>query len=565
MKAARHTFKKGEHVVHHFGEDDLKGKLDHSILFDGFVVKSLVDPALAKKEKDDFVTISHREVLKLTPQQKVHVEKKRIEEATKSLEKMKSHSSATLEKKSLSHLLSDHDNVDVPTEIYYHQRANYVEYSTCGTSVDVTEVAFGIELDKCFRCKNEHSSEERGCKATVDYMNYMVNYTSYESLTCDDSYYWMDRVTDSWPTNECVYNAFRHDILYSSISYADPNGGFTNAFYNNSDPYCHEAPIYYLKHLSASSEELCLKTGEQGSIRVDRGCEYQHLYHNDHCSGPAYQLYPMKSIVNKCRVHDESENLPFFVSSHEIHLDHNGGRSFFCGLGQPERPICLNENGLPCQDVMDYINHGFVGVPSPSARVCKPHNNDDQLRVEFVHMAQDPVTQYGMIKLAIKTPDDVSLSDRFRVVMKLFDNTGQKETFNSFKFNGIPENKTLTFQKEGMFAPSIHAREVAVKIKQRVFDEDRAFIRKSCVRFAFPGDEEEEGHNDRLDPNQDQHHSPSYSPTSGQPSGQPFMEPTGKPSSQPSNTPSAQPSSGPSSQPSCQPSGSPTAQPPLAP
>ena len=43
---------------------------------------------------------------------------------------------------------------------------------------------------------------------------------------------------------------------------------------------------------------------------------------------------------------------------------------------------------------------------------------------------------------------------------------------------------------------TIEPREMAIKIKQRVNDEDRAFVRKSCIRFAFPGDDEDGEHND---------------------------------------------------------------------
>ena len=100
-------------------------------------------------------------------------------------------------------------------------------------------------------------------------------------------------------------------------------------------------------------------------------------------------------------------------------------------------------------------------------------------------MAKNDNTTRGVAKMTIKTPDDVTPADRFRIVMKIFGD-GKKEHLASFKFNGRPENHTLTFQWEVLFTPSFEPREGIVKIKQRVYDEDRNFIRKSCVRFGFP-------------------------------------------------------------------------------
>merc|ERR1711871_1318756 len=118
----------------------------------------------------------------------------------------------SLKKRSSLHMLSDHDHEDAPTEIYYHQPGNYIEYSSCGSSYE--PVSFGLEADKCFRCVKHDTGETRGCKATYDWMHNMVNFTSYESLTCDDAYDWMDKVTNTWPVDECYagYHRSTYDV-----------------------------------------------------------------------------------------------------------------------------------------------------------------------------------------------------------------------------------------------------------------------------------------------------------------------------------------------------------------
>jgi hypothetical protein len=504
-QASRNTFKAGELVVHYYGEDELKKKSGHSMLFDGFVVKSLMDPQLAEKEKNDFVAISHRKVLKLTPEQKAHVEKKRLEEANQmSLGKTKeeTESAKSLKKRSSSRLLSDHEYEDAPTEIHNHQSASYIEYSSCDT-MNYQPISFGLETDKCFRCENQDTGETRGCKATYDWTHNVVNFTSYESLTCDDAYYWMDKVTITWPIDECYAGYHRWTYIGWSNAYADPHSGrFYEVFYNSSDAYCDEAPFFYYAHADGS----CVGHDQLGtSHRLTQGCEHVLEYKNDHCGQEPYLMWPMRHRTNKCALNYEQDiQLPFqglFQQYHAIPVDSPSRYAFFCGLGQPENSYfqCVNEDGLPCHDINEY--EGFIGVPSPSAHVCKPDDNDDELRVQYAQLAYDDNTTLGMIKLTINTPDDVSPTDRFRVVTTIFDKvSGQKQRFGSFKFNGRPGNNTLTFQMEGLFIPTIEAREMAIKIKQRVYDEDRTFARKSCLRFAFPGGDEEGEHNDN------QHH-----------------------------------------------------------
>lgn len=490
LQAARHTFKAGKHVVHYFGEDELKEKTDHRMLFGGLVLKSLVDPALAKKEKSDFVAISHREVLKLTQEQKVHVEKKRMEKAVEKSSEIRK----PLEK-SHSHLLANEG-------IYYYQPGEYIEFSFCGNNTDAYH-KFGTEVGKCFRCENTVTKEVRGCKASYDYMSQMVNFTSYESLTCEDAHYWMDRETNTFPAYQCMHDYYKFDILNWDTSYAYPTEGFTQAFYNDSS--CDEAPIYYQKvapEMSTDNGESCYAEGEV-SFGITKGCEYYNRYPNDDCSGPPHVSVPFKQKINTCVVEDEEKRKPFmglFDQSHEVLMDEDVRAAYFCGNGYPDgsNAVCMTEDGSPCEDIFRSGMEGFVAIPSPTTRVCKPHDNDDRLKVEFLHLARNDNTSHGVGKVTIKTPDDVSPTDRFRIVMKIFGD-GKKESFASFKFNGRPENHTLTFQWEGLFTPSFEPREGTVKIKQRVYDEDRNFTRKSCVRFNFPHDEEEEDEDEEED------------------------------------------------------------------
>jgi len=487
------------------------------MLFNGFVLKNLVDPELAKMEEKDFVAISHHKVSKLTQQQRNHVENKRLEKAElKSSEK----STPVKTKSQQSRLLSYHE--DFPTEIHYPYSGNFMEASGCGL-YGYGGPTIGVAVDKCFRCENVDTGEVRGCKVTLDYSSYMVNYTSYESLTCEDYFDWLDMETSTYPVNQCIFDVIRYDHYSWSTPYSTPytvGASLTKAYYNHS--YCDEAPIYYTK-LSPTimnNGEMCIE--ENGSsYGVTRGCEYRNSYDSKDCSGSVKEINPMKQDMGMCMKHDDPR-VPFsglFNQSHEIMVDALKS-AFFCDNGQADRPniVCMTENGKPCQDIFQKGMEGFVPVPSGNERICKPDKNDDELKVEFVHMARNFFRNHSMARVTITTPDDVSSSDRFRIVVKAYADK-RKETMGSFKFNGRPENKTLTFQMEGPYELSFEPREVTVKIKQRVYNESRAFIRKSCVRSTFPHDDEEDGgnhHHSHDDPNHypshDSSHQPSYDP-----------------------------------------------------
>jgi len=323
-------------------------------------------------------------------------------------------------------------------------------------------------------------------------MLHAINYTSYESLTCEDAYWWMDMVTNTFPADQCVSH-IRHDYLPWSNSYAYTTGGFSEGYYNGSS--CWEAPMYYMKHksMSTDTDTTCHSGGDGESFGVNKGCEYFYQYHNDHCSGPVYEIHPMKQIMDKCWEKDVDYGLPVMgLFDHHHGLDMDLFRiAYFCGNGQPDgsNTICMNEDGSPCHDMFQSNYEGFVGVPSSTSRICKPHDNDDELKVEFVHLVRDSSTHQGAAKITIKTPDYVSTTDRFRIVVKLF-GEGQKKVIDSFKFNGRPENNTLTFQTEGHYSPPFEPREATVKVKQRVYDKERPFVRKSCVKFDLHQDDD---------------------------------------------------------------------------
>jgi hypothetical protein len=127
-------------------------------------------------------------------------------------------------------------------------------------------------------------------------------------------------------------------------------------------------------------------------------------------------------------------------------------------------------------------------ISSADARVCKPHDSDDELRVESAHFAKDSSTTPAtlIVRVSISTPDDVSINDNFRVVFKGFknDSSTYKTVITSFKFNGNPLNKLTTFQLEAQLKPDmIEINEMSIKIKQRVVNGKRAFARNSCTRF----------------------------------------------------------------------------------
>jgi hypothetical protein len=131
----------------------------------------------------------------------------------------------------------------------------------------------------------------------------------------------------------------------------------------------------------------------------------------------------------------------------------------------------------------------YSPLPSAGARICKPHDNDDELRVERAHFAVDGSTSPAtlIIRVSISTPDDVSINYNFKVVFKgfKFEPSKYKTYIASFKFNGNPLNKLTTFQLEAQLEPGttiIQLDEMSIKIKQSV-DGRRGFARRSCVRF----------------------------------------------------------------------------------
>ena len=51
-----------------------KKKNPHELFFGGLSIKGLTDPSLRKRERSEAVTITHKKVSKLTPDQKKHVD-----------------------------------------------------------------------------------------------------------------------------------------------------------------------------------------------------------------------------------------------------------------------------------------------------------------------------------------------------------------------------------------------------------------------------------------------------------------------------------------------------------
>jgi hypothetical protein len=131
----------------------------------------------------------------------------------------------------------------------------------------------------------------------------------------------------------------------------------------------------------------------------------------------------------------------------------------------------------------------FSPIPSADARVCKPRDNDDELKVKRAHFALDTSTTPPtvVIRVSISTPDDVSINDNFKVVFKGFSKPSKyKSVITTFKFNGRPLQNTTTFQIEAQLKPDMmEINEVSIKIKQSVVNGERAFVYKSCKKFPM--------------------------------------------------------------------------------
>lgn len=169
-------------------------------------------------------------------------------------------------------------------------------------------------------------------------------------------------------------------------------------------------------------------------------------------------------------------------------------------------------------------------LPSLDARICKPNDNDDALKVERAEIALDSSIKPPVlvIRVSITTPVDVSPHDRFKVVFKGFNK--RPHYLTSFTFNGSPGSNSTTFQLEAKLSnfPALKINDILIKIKQHVKDSDRAFSRKSCVRFPFLHDGDDGG-----SVTQSLH--PTASPTYA-PSPKPTAAPTPENTAAPTNT-----------------------------
>ena len=191
-------------------------------------------------------------------------------------------------------------------------------------------------------------------------------------------------------------------------------------------------------------------------------------------------------------------------------------------------------------------NPEIIVLPNDNSynNICIPERNDNELKVDQVIFALDNSTYppMQMIDITITTPE-VHYDDRFRVVFNemlktsdthnniLFSNNSKLEEENddvmkkrvwrkqmlaSFKFNGDPYSRTMSFMMEipaksslllyddnhnvhqedndvrksaSTSQSAIH--EMRIKLKERVYyvhnhNMNKTFIRQSCVKFPFP-------------------------------------------------------------------------------
>merc|ERR1711918_81995 len=76
----------------------------------------------------------------------------------------------------------------------------------------------------------------------------------------------------------------------------------------------------------------------------------------------------------------------------------------------------------------------------------------------------------------------------------------------SFKFNGNPVNRTMSFKMEMPYDNYMEGRhEMRIKLKGRVDpasnEKNKTFIRKSCVKFPFPPGDDDDDDDDSMNKN----------------------------------------------------------------
>lgn len=476
-----------------------KKKNPHELFFGGLSIKGLTDPSLRKRERSEAVTITHKKVSKLTPDQKKHVDFM-VAEAEKKAE------AKSTSNKHAAHLLN-HDEVSVcpPGEVC-RQSSYYAELTTgCGgTGGAVGPRVSGLEMDTCFRCHDDEG-KTFGCKIEMNYDSYSMNFTSYESLTCNDWVYWLEKNTTTTPIGICVDNYFTLNLEIDSYAY--PTSGIIKAFYNTSEgcgtPMGYEGKLY--------QPGVCYADENGGTYEKMDGCVLRKYENDATCTTNEVGFHDFDLYSDTCfdanGFFNEGGNMPGFDRSLEGYNEFGnltyGRVAYFCGNKIQKPPSqCIEDKTDEIRPELCTRNIAMYNpgrsVPSTDARICQPKKNDDELKVDSATFALDDSTYppTGMVDLTITMPPDVKHSDRYRAVLfEVFDASEmgkrRKDHLVSFKFNGNPVNRTMSFKMEMPYDNYMEGRhEMRIKLKGRVDpasnEKNKTFIRKSCVAFPFP-------------------------------------------------------------------------------
>ena len=446
---------KGTHYP--LSEKDFQTKKSHDLLFSGFKIKGLADPLMSEGEKDENMARTLNSVEKIDP--------------------------------NMLRKLRNSEQV-VPMR----ERRDYILESSCN-GYGFMKPDVGIVNDVCLKCDHVETGVTAGCKVSYDDDLNLINFTSYESLSCNDDHWHLNKNITSFRPNECYYNQVMFKTVWQSNDYAHTTEGYVMAFYNATDSTC-GAPFLY-QH-AKDAVDYCFEDFEGGTSYKILDCGIYIGYNDMNCSNPI-NYYPLGSNICVWEEHGDYYGLPdgvFRDTLGDIAIESGGyHRSIFMNRDTPK---CITS---PCRNMVDFPFSTLVGVPSKTTKYCKDGDEHVNFKVDHAVFALDSSNAssvpIGMAEIRVTLPPDTTPDDKFRIVFKQFDSTKHHKKlvifshkFTSSDFDG---NHTITFQWEiPYYAIYDNYDEMTIKFKERKLDLEtgRFYKRKSCVRFRFPPEEE---------------------------------------------------------------------------
>jgi hypothetical protein len=262
-------------------------------------------------------------------------------------------------------------------------------------------------------------------------------------------------------------------------------------------------------------DQTCMSDYEGGSHVMT--CDFYIRYEEPDCKGRVLESSMLpKSYFGHCLApedSDEPEGKSFGWGTPVYLLpDPMGRTAHFCASDKADRnrpTQCMNaDKSKQCVDT-SMTDMKLLAYPSPSGSLCKREDHLEELKVDQVVMSKVESTIAAptySAKITITFPDDTLPTDEFKVTLRQFNTreVGKVTELSKFFFhhNGnIPQNKTMTFQIDVPYVENNEFDQMRVKLKHHkpAGASGRPFVRRNCVKFDFPpedNDDHEDDHDD---------------------------------------------------------------------